>query len=173
MTNEADIAERLEQIAFPGMTANFDVGKTAALAVTLNEWLADGAEHAQAMVDCAHRLAAELSERGVPLHHAGGQATVSHAFAIDARATGGGMAAAHKLRSANLLASAIGLPGDDDGGVRVGTNELVRIGATSDHMPELSDLIAAAWTSDDPFGVTDDVRRFRSMFSGVHFTGEG
>ena len=35
VTNDAAIAERLDAIAFPGMTANFDAGKSAALALTL------------------------------------------------------------------------------------------------------------------------------------------
>ena len=35
VTNDAEIAERLDHIAFPGMTANFDAAKSAALAITL------------------------------------------------------------------------------------------------------------------------------------------
>ncbi len=35
VTREAEIAERLDRIAFPGMTANFDAAKSAALAITL------------------------------------------------------------------------------------------------------------------------------------------
>ena len=48
LTTEADIAERVDAIAFPGLTANFDAANTAALAVTLTDWQAHGAEHAQA-----------------------------------------------------------------------------------------------------------------------------
>ena len=33
VTNDADLAERLDAIAYPGLTANFDAGKTAALAI--------------------------------------------------------------------------------------------------------------------------------------------
>ncbi|WP_370701660.1 hypothetical protein [Thalassovita autumnalis] len=38
VTNEAAIAERLDAIAFPGMTANFDAAKSAALAVSMLDW---------------------------------------------------------------------------------------------------------------------------------------
>ncbi|TIT56173.1 MAG: serine hydroxymethyltransferase, partial [Mesorhizobium sp.] len=34
VTNDADIAEKLDRIAFPGMTANFYAAKSAALAIT-------------------------------------------------------------------------------------------------------------------------------------------
>lgn len=172
LTSEAAIAERVEQIAFPGLTANFDVGKTAALAVTLNEWLVDGPEHAARMRDCADRLAAELLRRDVPVHAPGGAATQSHAFALDARQAGGGTHVALHLRQANLLASAIGLPTGTDDGVRIGTNELARIGATPDHMADLADLLARAWQADDPTVIGSEVTRFRSQFDQVHFTGE-
>ena len=37
------MAKRLDAIAFPGLTANFDASKSAALAVTLLDWIAYGA----------------------------------------------------------------------------------------------------------------------------------
>lgn len=172
LTNDPSIAERVEQIAFPGMTANFDVGKTAALAVTLAEWLTDGPEHAQRMLDCAERLAAELLQRDVPVYKCGDGATQSHAFAIDARSSGGGMNASIRLRQASLLASAIGLPSDADGGVRIGVNELVRIGAAPDDMPALANLIDRGWNNEDPTKVAYDVKQFRSCFGRVCFAGE-
>ena len=38
VTNDAELAERIDAIAFPGLTANFDVAKSAALAITLLDW---------------------------------------------------------------------------------------------------------------------------------------
>ena len=38
VTNEDAIAQRLDAISFPGLTANFDVAKSAALAITLLDW---------------------------------------------------------------------------------------------------------------------------------------
>ena len=161
-TNDAELAERVDRIAFPGLTANFDVGKTAALAVTLAEWLTDGPRRAQVMIECAQRLAAELCSRGVAVHHCGDIATQSHAFALDARQIGGGSATALHLRRANLLASAIGLPSGADDGVRIGTNELARLGATADDMTGLADLIAQALASRTPEGLAFAVTRWRS-----------
>lgn len=170
MTSDPTLAERLDRIAFPGLTANFDVGKTAALAVTLQEWLTDGRSHAATMIECAARLADELTTLRVPVHRCGDIATRSHAFAIDARSVGGGAAAAKHLRRANLLASAIGLPSGVGDGVRIGTNELARIGAVPDDMVELATLIADAWREDDPASVAARSSEFRSRFDGVHFT---
>ena len=44
VTNRADLAERIDAIAYPGLTANFDAGKSASLAITLLDWLDGGHE---------------------------------------------------------------------------------------------------------------------------------
>jgi glycine hydroxymethyltransferase len=60
VTNDAAIAERLDAIAFPGLTANFDAAKSAALALTLLDWRDHGPAYAKAMVDLARALAPSL-----------------------------------------------------------------------------------------------------------------
>jgi glycine hydroxymethyltransferase len=169
VTNDAAIAERVDAIAFPGLTANFDVGKTAALAVTLLDWLEYGTGYAEAMVQSAARLAASLSGAGIAVYRDGGPATLSHAFALDARTLGGGHRLAKFLRRANLLTSAIGLPGGLDDGLRIGTNEIVRWGAGPDDMDALAELVARALAAPEPEALQADVSAFRSRFDTIHY----
>jgi glycine hydroxymethyltransferase len=166
VTNDAELARRLERIAYPGLTANFDVGKTAALAMTLIDWQVAGAAYARAMVEAAAALARELEASGVPVF----QPTASHALAVDARGYGGGDAAARRLRTANLLASAIGLPGDDGGGLRLGTPEAVRIGMTAADMATVAGFVARALSGPAPGQVGREVTAWRRRFDRVHFT---
>src|SRR3546814_14285004 len=42
VTNDAELAERLDAIAYPGLTANFDAAKSAALALTPLDWREHG-----------------------------------------------------------------------------------------------------------------------------------
>ena len=175
VTNEPDLAQRIEAIAYPGLTANFDAGKTAALAVTLADWLAAGAAYAGAMVSTAHRLASALSEIGVPLFAADRGVTESHQFAVLAGPYGGGQAAARQLRAVNLLASGIGLPvgpvPGDLNGLRLGTPELARLGMTDADMPTLARFIAAGLDRDaDHAATARQVTEWRSDFRAVHFT---
>ncbi len=170
VTNDAGIAERLDAIAFPGLTANFDAGKTAALAITLAEWLAVGSDHATAMVDSAAVLASALDAAGVPVVRTPGGFTESHALAIDASGLGGGTTLAAHLRRANLLTSAIGLPSGTDDGLRVGVNELVRWGAGPDDMAETAELVAAAIRTDHPEELAPRVTEFRRRFGSISFT---
>jgi glycine hydroxymethyltransferase len=173
LTNDAELARRLEAIAYPGLTANFDVGKTAALAVTLNDWQVAGRSYARAMVETATALARELETAGVPVFHAGESATSSHQLAVEARRYGGGDPAARRLRRANLLASAIGLPDggpDDAGGLRLGTPEIARIGMTDTDMATVADFVARALNGPVPEHVGREVTAWRSRFDRVHFT---
>jgi len=169
VSNDAEIAERLDAIAFPGLTANFDAAKSAALAVTLTDWLVYGAAYAEAMVQAAQRLANELADRRVDVVTTPGGHTSSHAFALDARTRGGGHHTAQHLRRANILTSAIGLPSGLDDGVRVGTNEIVRWGATDNDMAELAELFANALQETNPEKVAPAVTAYRQRFTSLAY----
>jgi glycine hydroxymethyltransferase len=169
LTNDAVLAERIDAIAYPGLTANFDSGKTAALAITLLDWLELGDDYAATMIATAQRLATELDALGVPVHHTAHGPTQSYQFAIDAERFGGGHALALRLRQANVLASAIGLAGRADApGLRLGTPEAVRWGMSPNDMVELATLMARAM-HDDPTIVAADVTRFRQQFRQLAF----
>ena len=123
---------------------------------------------------------------------------MSHAFAIDAgqilanssdpqppvTGLGAGQDLAVKLRQAMLLASGIGLPSSPSsdaaaeqttgpmGGLRLGTNELVRWGMTSSDMPDLAGLIARAITATNQAEtqrLSSDVQSLRQKFKSLCF----
>ena len=173
LTNEPDLARRLEEIAFPGLTANFDAAKTAALAMSLLDWKVHGPAYGKAMVLTAQALARSLAGEGMPVFGADEGFTRSHQIALEAARWGGGQAAAGRLRRANILACGIGLPGPvvegDLNGLRLGTPEIVRRGMTPEDMPELAHLLARALSASDPTTVAGDVTAFRSRFKELHF----
>jgi glycine hydroxymethyltransferase len=167
VTNRSDLAGRLDAIAYPGLTANFDVSVTTALAITLLDWLDVGADYARAMVDNAVALASGLHDLDVPIYTTTGGHTQSHQLVVDATRWGGGAEAAVKLRRSNLLTSAIGLPGDETAGLRFGTPEITRIGMTTADMPELADLIATGLR--DQEGVAERASAMRQRFDTIRF----
>jgi len=173
VTNDAGIAETLDHIAFPGMTANFDAAKSAALAIAMLDWRDHGQAYAKAMVDTAQALAAEMQKLGMPVFETATGPTSSHQFAIRAAGYGGGQAASKTLRQAGFLACGIGLPIEavegDMNGLRIGTPELVRWGMTPEHMPRLAQLINDAMRANDPAGMAADVAKWRSEFDGLHY----
>ena len=177
VTNEADLAQRIDQIAYPGMTANFDVAKSAALALTMLDWREHGQDYAKAMVRMAKALADELERRGVPVFAGAGGFTNSHQFALRAERFGGGQAASKKLRKANLLVSGIGLPipavVGDLNGIRFGTPEIVRWGVDVKDVVALAGFISKALDSNDPTSLAAEVSEFRAQFNKLHYIIEG
>jgi glycine hydroxymethyltransferase len=173
VTNDAGITQRLDAIAFPGLTANFDAAKSAALAITLCDWKTHGRAYAAQMVATAQALALALEAEGLPVFKTQGIATRSHQFALEATAFGGGQAASKRLRQAGFLACGIGLPvapvAGDMNGLRIGTPELVRWGFTPEHAPRMAALIARALRGNDPAALLPEVSGWRQRFDRLHY----
>jgi glycine hydroxymethyltransferase len=174
LTNEAELAKKLDAIAYPGLTANFDAAKSASLAITLLDWKQYGRAYAQAMAETAKALGEALVERQMPVFARERGITTSHQFAIEAASFGGGQAAAKRLRQVNILSCGIGLPlapvAGDVNGLRLGTPEIVRFGMTPADMPELAGYIADGLSGAHPAeAVAKDVTAFRRRFTTLHF----
>jgi glycine hydroxymethyltransferase len=153
--NDPALFERIDAIAYPGLTANFDAGRVAALALSLLDWTVHGPAYALAMQATARALAAALVAEGLPVFARERGGTQSHQLAVEASAFGGGQAAARRLEKARLLACGIGLPlqrvpavAGDVNGLRLGVPEIVRLGFEPAHMPALASLIADALRGD-------------------------
>jgi len=173
VSNDAEIAQRLDEIAFPGMTANFDAAKSAALAMTMLDWRDYGSEYASKMISLSQALATALANEGIPIFAANNGYTQSHQFAIIAADFGGGQTASQKLRRAGFLTCGIGLPIDpvagDMNGLRIGTPELVRWGVTEKDAPRMAKLIANALGRNDPEALASEVADWRSSFNQLHY----
>ena len=170
VTNNAEIAEKIDSIAFPGMTANFDAAKSAALAVTMLDWKEFGKEYVTEMVLMSKTLASSLEEYDIPIFFGALGHTQSHQFAVLAEEFGGGQRASKLLRKSGFLACGIGLPVKDlvgdMNGLRFGTPELVRWGMQAKHSNKLAGLVAKALKG---YNVSEQVSEWRRTFNKIHF----
>ena len=174
VSNDAELAQRIDAIAFPGLTANFDAAKSAALALTLLDWKEFGEAYAAAMIATARTLASELASVGFPVYGEGNGYTASHQFAIEAEPFGGGQAAAKSLRQANILSCGIGLPigpvGGDMNGLRIGTPEIVRWGMCETDMAAIAGFMKRRLLDgEDATTIAPDVSAFRQKFSSMKY----
>jgi glycine hydroxymethyltransferase len=173
VSNDADLAQKLDAIAFPGMTANFDAAKSAALAMALLDWRDHGAAYGAEMIATAQAFVRELIARDIPVFAASYGGTKSHQFAIEAARFGGGQTAAKKLRAAGFLTCGIGLPiaevPNDLNGLRIGTPEIVRWGVTPADVPEIADLLARALLANDAATLAPQTAALRTRFTGLHY----
>ena len=165
VTNDADIAEILDTIAFPGMAANFDAAKSAALAVTMLDGRDFGELYVAEMIAMAKALADHLDRKGVPVFKGLGGSTASHQFAVLAEPYGGA-GRYQKFAQGCFFACGIGLPvapvPRDMNGLRMGTPELVRWGMLATDAEQLASLIVYGLNGED---VANEVAVWRKTFS--------
>jgi glycine hydroxymethyltransferase len=175
LTTEAELAERRDKIAYPGLTANFDLGKTAALAMSALDLIEHGEAYADQCIANAQNLGTALTAQGIAVHGVDGLGhTASHHLALPAASFGGGQTASKHLASANLLLCGIGLPlkplKDDLNGIRIGTQEVTRFGMREDAMAEIARLLARVLIGrQDPAQVRGDVIAFRQDYQSLSF----
>jgi glycine hydroxymethyltransferase len=175
LTNSADLAERIDRVAYPGLTANFDLSRTAAMILATLDLLEHGRDYAAMCIANARALAAALAEAGVPVHQAAGRGfTSSQHVAVQAVKYGGGDHASSVLEEANLLMSGIGLPIEtvpgDYNGIRIGTQEVTRWGMQPDDMRVVAGLMADVLEKGRPAeAVRAEVVEFRRNFQTLHF----
>lgn len=175
LTNEPELAERLDAIAYPGLTANFDLGRTAALALAALDLLRFGEAYADACLANARTLAESLAASGVDVFSVPGKGfTASQHVAVAAHAYGGGDHAAKVLERSGVLLSSISLPlppvEGDANALRIGTQEVTRRGMGPRDMVTIAGLIAQVLVKGEPpEAVRPEVAAFRRSFTGVHF----
>jgi glycine hydroxymethyltransferase len=170
ITDDSELASRIDRVVYPGLTANFDVGRIAALAVTFLDLKTHGKSYADAMLLASRTLAEALDQQGIAVFGRDHGFTGSHQFALEGEPYGGAPIAVATLRRANLLASSIGLPFDRIG-IRMGTPELVRRGMSPENMIELAELIGSALRGRNQESTAAEVSAFRRRFSGVAYAG--
>lgn len=174
-TGDEELAQRLDRIAYPGLTANFDMARVAGLGVAALELATFGQSYAQQCLTNAQRLAGELLRLGVPVWAPnGGPPTRSHLVAIDAARFGGGTHAARLAEASNVLFSGIPLPmaaiAGDYNGIRLGVHEMTRLGMGESDMAVVATFVKRALTQPDQAEATRaEVREFRQDFHTVQF----
>jgi glycine hydroxymethyltransferase len=175
LTNEPQLAARLDHIAYPGLTANFDLARTAALVIAASDILEFGSDYARICIANARALATALADHNAAVHGPPERGyTLSHHVALRATEYGGGTTASHRLERANLLTSGIGLPlpeiPGDYNGLRIGTQEVTRWGMLPEDMPIVAELLCRVLVSgEEPEGVRKDVVDFRGRFQKLRF----
>ncbi|WP_283136885.1 serine hydroxymethyltransferase [Rhizohabitans arisaemae] len=166
VTADHDIARRVSRAAYPGLLANYDIGRLAPLAVTAADLVATGQDYARRCMANAGALAAALDAEGFTLAGSGRGWTASHHLAVDARDFGGGAEAARRLAAGGIHLSGIELPyqaaDEPTRGLRIGTQEITRHGFGESAMPKIATLMRRLLVDkQDPADVLPDTTALR------------
>ncbi|MGC8645084.1 MAG: serine hydroxymethyltransferase [Thermoplasmata archaeon] len=164
--------KRVRRGVFPGVISNHHLGAMAGLGVTAAEMLEFGERYASDIVANAKTLAHELYSRGFEVLAESSGFTESHTILVDVRKQGGGKYVAEQLERNNIILNKNMIPGDSNtkaqnpSGIRIGTQEVTRLGMGKGEMVMIAELIDRALRGKD---IRADVLELKRGFSRVKY----
>ncbi len=138
---------RVQKGVFPGVLSNHHLNTMAALGVTLAEMLDFGEAYAQKTIENAKTLAEELYALGMDVLAEKNGFTESHTLVADVRKLGGGKEVAEKLERCNIILNKNLIPVDhnkksqEPSGIRIGAQEITRVGFGKNDAKELAEIM--------------------------------
>jgi glycine hydroxymethyltransferase len=165
---------RIDKGAFPGSSSNHHLETLVALAVATYEMLEFGVEYARQVVANAKHFARKLSALGFKVQAEQFGFTESHQVAIDMSEFGGGDAAARDLKDNRIIVNMNLLPFEpldrvnNPAGIRLGVQEMTRVGMKEPEMERVAELFKRC-LQDKKF-VGDEVKEFRAAYQEVGYS---
>ncbi len=167
-----DVWKSVRRGVFPGVLSNHHLGNVAALGVTAAEMIDFGESYASQIIDNAKTLAEELYGLGFNVLAEKNGFTRSHTILVDVKNKGGGKSVAEKLEDNNIILNKNMIPGDsnkksqDPSGIRIGTQEVTRIGMGRSEMKHIAQLIDLAIKGKN---VKEEVKNLKKQFTKVKY----
>ena len=169
-----DLEKRLRRAVFPGVTSSHHLHSMAGLAITMAEMEEFGKKYAAQIVKNSQGLGQALHELGMDVLCPNLGFTKSHTIAVNVSKVGGGDQVAKDLEAANIITNKNMLPGDESSirpsGIRIGTQEMTRIGMKESEMKEVARLIhKVAVKKEKPEEVKLEVKELKKHFTTVQY----
>jgi len=172
-----ELAKKVNNAVFPGVVSNHHIHHMAGFAVALAEMLEFGEDYAGQIVKNSKALGQYMYERGfnVSCEHKG--FTESHQLVVEVSEYGRGTKVAKDLEKANIILNKNLMPWDnidssiDPSGIRIGTQELTRLGMKEKDMEAVAELIKRAVIDvDDKESVKKDIVELKKDFDKVMYS---
>jgi len=165
--------KKLDSGIFPGVVSNHHLHHMAAKAVAFAEHIEYGKEYSEQIIRNAKALGQAMYELGfnVFCEHLG--FTESHQIVVGV-GEGKGKWAAESLEKANIIVNMNMIPGDTrslaPSGLRIGVQELTRIGMKEKEMKDVADLFKNVLIDKaDSENVKKGVAELRRNFNTIHY----
>jgi glycine hydroxymethyltransferase len=172
----AKMMRKLTFGVFPGVLSNHHLHTMAALSISLAEHLKYGEDYAKQIIKNAKALAQALYERDFKVMCEHLNFTESHTVLMDVKPLGGAAKLVDDLETANIITNKNLMPWDhvDDAlnpsGIRLGTQELTRVGMKESEMVDVAEFLKRICIDkDDPKKVGEDLKEFKKNFSTIQY----
>jgi len=165
---------KIDKGAFPGSSSNHHLDTLVSLALTVYEMMEFGQAYARQTVANARHLGRKLYDAGFKVQGEEFGFTESHQLAMDVREFGGGDEAARHLKDNNIILNMNLLPFEplenvaNPAGVRLGVQEMTRLGMKEPEMEEIARLFRVCLIEGKYVGA--EVSELRRGFQTVHFS---
>ncbi len=165
---------KIDKGAFPGSSSNHHLDTLVPLAVATYEMLEFGEAYADQTIRNAKALGHALSDFGFDVQAREFDFTESHQLAVDVTRFGRGDEVARMLKDNNIILNMNLLPFEplehvtNPAGVRIGVQEMTRMGMKEGEMREIA-LFFKQCLIDGKY-VGDDVLAFRNDYQTVHYS---
>jgi glycine hydroxymethyltransferase len=168
-------ADEIDNAAWQ-LVNNHHVHRVAGLSVALAEFLVFGKDYATQVVNNAEKLGEELYNLGIDVLGANMGFTKSHQVIFRAP-NNNGDATAKRLEDASMITTKTPLPTDkteeECSGVRLGTQEITRLGMKEEEMVKLAALIKKVVIDrNDNSKIREEVKKMMSGFTEVKYAFE-
>ncbi len=150
IASKKELAEKVDRAVFPGVVSNHHLNTLAGYVVAAMEVLEFGQDYARQVVKNAKALAEELYNLGYKVLGEKKGFTETHQVAVDVRDFGGGEKVAKTLENAGIVLNKNLLPWDslestdNPSGIRIGVQEVTRIGMGEEEMKIIAEIMDAA-----------------------------
>ena len=175
-SEDASFQRRLNTAMFPGVCSSYHLHHVAGKVMALAEFKEYGEAYAKDTVNNAQAFASALASEGFDVLAEGRGYTASHQVLtrhgeLD---SGAGAKAADLLERAGIITNMNMLPGDtkamSPSGLRLGVQELTRVGMGTDEMTDVARFYARVLLEqEDPSKVKADVREFKSNYQIIRY----
>ncbi len=172
-----ELWRKIQRTIFPGTISNHHIFRLPALAITALEMKKFGKNYAKQTIKNAKILAENLFNFGFDVLGESFGFTQSHQVIVDVKKFGGGEVVAKKLERANIIVNKMALPKDkpkdatkNPSGIRIGTQEVTRIGMKENEMKEIAKFFKEILIEKkNPAKVKKKVVAFKKNFQKIHY----
>jgi len=170
-----DIVEKFDHTLLGSVIDNYHQNRVAALAVALIEMSKFGKAYASQVIANARALGEALYSEGLPVLCEHKDFTESHQILMDMKKLKKeGKETAAYLAKSNIITNRCSLPGDENTqtrGVRVGTQEMTRVGMKEPEMRYIAELFRKSLIDKvEQSIIKDEVVEFKKQFTRIHYS---
>jgi len=165
---------KIDKGAFPGSSSNHHLDTLVSLAVTTFEFIVFGESYADQVIKNAKAFAAALYNHSFNVQAPEFGFTESHQVAVDVSSRGGGDEVARILKDNGVIINMNLLPHEplqkvqNPAGIRLGVQEMTRVGMKEPEMKTIADLFHKCLIEGKFIG--DEVKELRSAYQTIQYS---